>query len=139
MAEDNRINGFGWFLTGLGFGALVGILYAPKSGSETRHDLAREGKEYIRNRSKQVGKRVGTLVDRSKEHVTQSIDRGRTQWTDFVERSKSLVGEQQSRVAATVEARRQAHNADGSSARASGVTSSTTITGTEISPVLQSE
>ena len=56
MSEDTgRGQGVGvaWFLAGLGVGALVGILYAPKSGRETREDLAqrgREGSEYLRNR-----------------------------------------------------------------------------------------
>ena len=45
MAEDNRINGFAWFLAGLGVGALVGILYAPKSGRETRDDLANSARK----------------------------------------------------------------------------------------------
>ena len=48
MAEDNKINGLAWFVAGLGVGALVGILYAPKAGRETREDLingAREGTE----------------------------------------------------------------------------------------------
>ena len=40
MADnDNGVSGFGWFLAGLGIGALVGVLYAPKSGKETRDDL----------------------------------------------------------------------------------------------------
>ena len=38
MADDNGSGGFGWFLAGLGIGALVGVLYAPKSGKETRDD-----------------------------------------------------------------------------------------------------
>ena len=66
MAEDSRVNGFAWFLAGLGIGALTGILYAPKSGRETREDLAnsaREGSEYLRNRSKQVAEQVGVAVD----------------------------------------------------------------------------
>jgi YtxH-like protein len=61
MADEGRINGFAWFLAGLGIGALTGILYAPKSGRETREDLAnsaREGSEYLRNRSKQVAEKV---------------------------------------------------------------------------------
>ena len=59
MSEDTgRGQGVGvaWFLAGLGVGALVGILYAPKSGRETREDLAqrgREGSEYLRNRTRQ--------------------------------------------------------------------------------------
>ena len=40
MAEENKSYGVAWFLAGLGVGALVGILYAPKSGRETREDIA---------------------------------------------------------------------------------------------------
>ncbi len=119
MAEDNRINGFAWFLAGLGVGALAGILYAPKSGRETREDLAssaREGTEYLRTRGKQVAEQVGTIVDKSKEQVgeyvdrgREVVDRGRAQWEDFVERGKSLVGDQSTRVAAAVDAGKQAY------------------------------
>ena len=136
MADDNRINGFAWFFAGLGFGALVGVLYAPKSGRETRDDLAtstRQGKEYLRDRSKQVAEHVGTLVDRGKGQVSQYIDHGRTKWEDFVERGKSLVGEEKSRVAATIEAGSQACKAGSSSASATGVTRSTTATGMKTS------
>jgi len=132
MAEDNRINGFAWFLAGLGVGALVGILYAPKSGRETRDDLAsgaREGAEYLRNRSKEVAEQVGTLVDRGKEQAGEYIDRGRevvdrgrAQWEDFVERGKSLVGEQGTKVAAAVEAGRQAYKSGSSSNVTAGST-----------------
>ena len=37
--ESNNGFGIGWFLAGLGLGALLGVLYAPKSGRETREDL----------------------------------------------------------------------------------------------------
>lgn len=135
MAEDSKINGFAWFLAGVGIGALAGILYAPKSGRETREDLAnsaREGTEYLKNRSKQVAEQVGTIVDKSKEQVgnlvdksreqvgeymdrgREVVDRGRAQWEEFVERGKSLVGDQGSRVAAAVDAGRQAYRATNS-------------------------
>jgi len=47
MAEDqdHRIHHLGWFLAGLGVGAVVGILYAPKSGRETREDIANSARE----------------------------------------------------------------------------------------------
>jgi len=38
------------FLAGLGLGALVGVLYAPKSGRETRQsliDAAEEGRDFV--------------------------------------------------------------------------------------------
>jgi gas vesicle protein len=109
-AEDARVSGLAWFLAGLGVGALVGVLYAPKSGREARVYIAnnaRQGKEYLRSRSKQATERVGTLVGRGKEQVSQYIDRGQTQWRGFVERGKNLVGQRQSRAAAAVEAGRQ--------------------------------
>jgi len=119
MAEDNKIQGLAWFIAGLGVGALVGILYAPKSGRETREDLAqgaREGTEYLRTRTRQAVEEVGALVDKSKEQMNEyvgrgreAVDRGRAQWEEFVERGKSLVTDQGSRVAAAVEAGRDAY------------------------------
>src|SRR5208283_5389777 len=104
MSEENKSYGLAWFLAGLGVGALVGILYAPKSGRETRQNLAtgaREGTEYLRN----SGHQVGEYVDRGREVV----DRGRAQWEEFVERGKNLVTDQTTRVTAAVEAGRQAY------------------------------
>ena len=112
MAEDNKINGLAWFVAGLGVGALVGILYAPKAGRETREDLingTREGAEYLRNRTRQAAEQVGGLVDKSKEHLGEYVDRGRAQWEEFVDRGKSLVAEHTGRLTAAVEAGRQAY------------------------------
>ena len=69
MAEDNKINGLAWFVAGLGVGALVGILYAPKSGRETREDLikgAKEGTEYLRARTREAAEQMGDLVEKGK-------------------------------------------------------------------------
>ncbi len=112
MAEDNKINGLAWFAAGLGVGALVGILYAPKAGRETREDLlngTREGAEYLRNRTRQAADQMGDLVDKGKERAGEYVDRGRAQWEEFVERGKNLVTEQTGRVTAAVEAGRQAY------------------------------
>ena len=121
MAEENKGYGLAWFLAGLGVGALVGILYAPKSGRETREDLltgARDGTDYVRNRARQAAEEVSALVDRSKEQVgeyvdrgREAVDRGRAQWEEFVERGKNLVAEQTGRVTAAVDAGRQAYKA----------------------------
>jgi gas vesicle protein len=112
MAEENKINGLAWFVAGLGVGALVGILYAPKAGRETREDLitgAREGTEYLRARTRQAAEQVADLVDKGKEHVGEYVDRGRAQWEEFVERGKNLVTDQTGRVNAAVEAGEQAY------------------------------
>jgi gas vesicle protein len=123
MADENRSYGLAWFLAGLGVGALVGILYAPKSGKETREDIAksaREGTEYLRAKTREAAENVSALVDKSKEQisamvdkgkeqVSEYVDRGRAQWEEFVERGKNLVADQSNRVSAAVEAGRQAY------------------------------
>jgi gas vesicle protein len=119
MAEENKVNGLAWFLAGLGVGALAGILYAPKSGRETREELisgAREGTEYLRARTRQVVDQMGNLVDQGKQQMgeyaergREVVDRGRAQWEEFVERGKNLVTEQTGRVTAAVDAGRQAY------------------------------
>ena len=123
MSEDTgNGQGVAWFLAGIGVGALIGILYAPKSGRETREDLAqgaREGTEYLRARSRQAAEQAGQIVDKGKEQLNQYVgkgrevvDRGRAQWEDFVERGKNLVSDQTTRVGAAVEAGREAYQAN---------------------------
>lgn len=121
MAEDTKTYGVAWFLAGLGVGALVGILYAPKSGRETRDDLmsnAKDGTEFLRAKTRQAAEEVSALVDKSKQQVSEyvergreAVDRGRAQWEEFVERGKSFVAEQGNRVSAAVDAGKQAYRA----------------------------
>src|SRR5205814_10131589 len=70
VMADNDSNNIGWFLAGLGLGALVGVLYAPKSGKETRDSIvqgALEGREYVTNRGRQAGEQVGQWVDKGRD------------------------------------------------------------------------
>lgn len=76
-----------FFLVGLGIGALVGILFAPKSGEETREFLAQkadEGREYAQRKARELRERAEDLVERSKqsasrqkESLTAAVDAGR--------------------------------------------------------------
>lgn len=119
MAEENRSYGVAWFVAGLGLGALVGILYAPKSGREIREDIAsgaREGTEYLRTRTKQAADEVSAIVDKSRQQMNEyvdrgkeAVDRGRAQWEEFVERGKSTVAEHAGKVSAAVDAGRHAY------------------------------
>lgn len=87
MSDRDSGNNFMWFLAGLGFGALLGVLYAPRSGRETRDAImssAQEGKEYLKNRGREARESVNEWVDRGKDVVnrqkdqfTQAIEAGR--------------------------------------------------------------
>ena len=72
MADDS--NSILWFLAGLGVGAAVGVLYAPKPGSETRETLrskAGEGREFVNERARKAREQASDLVDRGKEVAKQ--------------------------------------------------------------------
>ena len=70
-----------WFLAGLGVGAVVGILYAPRSGSETREALrskAEEGREFVRERARQAREQASEWADRGREAVNQQKEQFRS-------------------------------------------------------------
>lgn len=77
---DHDGSGFGWFLAGLGVGALVGVLYAPRAGSETREVLrskAEEGREYVKGRARDAKQQASDWVDRGRDVVNQQKDQFR--------------------------------------------------------------
>ena len=76
-----------FFLVGLGIGSLVGILFAPKSGDETRDYLsarADEGRDYAQKKARELRERAEDLIERSKEVMsrqkeafTSAVDAGK--------------------------------------------------------------
>ena len=64
---------------GLGVGAVLGILFAPKSGEETRDDIARtlnDGIDELRTRTAKVAHNVREFADQTREHVNEAIEAG---------------------------------------------------------------
>ena len=81
MSDDSSSNGFMWFLAGLGLGALVGVLYAPQSGEETREQLrrsARENADRLRDQARQARDQASQYVDRGREKWSQQRDQFRS-------------------------------------------------------------
>jgi len=78
--SDHDGSGILWFLAGLGLGAAVGVLYAPRAGNETREALrskAEEGREFMRERARQAREQASDWADRGREVVTQQKDQFR--------------------------------------------------------------
>src|SRR6202008_642848 len=77
IMADRDGNTFLWFLAGLGVGAVVGVLYAPRSGNETRDVLrakAEEVREYVRGRARQAREQASDWVERGKDVLNQQKD-----------------------------------------------------------------
>ncbi len=79
--SDNNSNSFLWFLAGLGIGAAAGVLYAPRSGDETRQALrarAEDSREFVRDRARQARDQAASWADRGREVLNQQKEQFRS-------------------------------------------------------------
>jgi gas vesicle protein len=88
---DREGNSFLWFLAGLGVGAVVGVLYAPRAGDETRDVLRSKAQE-------------GT------ERARQQARRAREQANEWMDRGRDVLNQQKEQFRSAYEAGRQAYN-----------------------------
>lgn len=89
MDEDKKLS---YFFLGVGIGVAVGLLFAPKSGEETREMIrskAGEGKDYLKRRSDEAREsaaewveRGRTAVHRQKDHLTAAVEAGKQAYRD---------------------------------------------------------
>jgi gas vesicle protein len=83
MADIEEGGKFGWFLFGAAIGAGVALLYAPKTGKETRNLLSKkseEGRQVVSDTSKEVMDRGREIYDRGKQiadDAAELFERGR--------------------------------------------------------------
>ncbi len=76
--SENGGSKVSYFLVGMGIGALLGILFAPKSGEETREYLGRraeEGREFAQKKTREIRERADDFVDRGRELVEAQKDK----------------------------------------------------------------
>jgi gas vesicle protein len=67
------------FAIGLGVGAIVGMMWAPQSGEETRallRDKAQEGVDGAVAQGKKVAKKAQRAADDAREFITDAVDAG---------------------------------------------------------------
>jgi gas vesicle protein len=67
MSNKNLFKGI---ITGLAIGGVLGVLFAPKSGKQTRQDL----KKAYRATSKDIARRMNDLEDISQSKYDQIVD-----------------------------------------------------------------
>ncbi len=89
MEDDNKLS---YFFLGLGLGVVAGVLFAPKSGEETRDfltskvnegaDLARRRAQELRDQAVDTLERSKSTVQRHKENLTAAVDAGRQAYRD---------------------------------------------------------
>ena len=104
--SDNNNGGdkFLYFMVGAGIGAVFALLFAPKSGRETRDMIARtatdgrdflsnkvnEGRQMVEERGRRIGDDFTTFLDKSKE----AVQRQKEQLTAAFEAGKAAYREE---------------------------------------------
>ena len=91
MNDDNKLS---YFFLGLGLGVAVGVLFAPKSGEETRDFLrskAEEGTDYMKRRAEDLRETAADAIDRSKDtlrrhkdNLSAAVDAGRQAYRETI-------------------------------------------------------
>jgi gas vesicle protein len=100
MQDDNKLS---YFFLGLGVGVAAGILFAPKSGSETRELIrskADEGKEYLKRRSEDIRESAGDILDRGrgvlnrqKDQLNAAVEAGKQAYREAVSGDRTTANE----------------------------------------------
>ena len=96
--SENTGSKVSYFLVGLGVGAVLGILFAPKSGEETREylmDKAEQGRDIAKRRARELRERAEDMYERGKdvlssqrEQISSALEAGKEAYTR--EKSKAL-------------------------------------------------
>jgi gas vesicle protein len=77
MADQDESGKLGWFLAGAVLGGAVALLYAPKSGKETREFINKktsEGKEVLAETGKEVFEKGREVYDKGKQIADDAAD-----------------------------------------------------------------
>ncbi len=80
MADDSSCSGGSgvlWFLAGMGIGTAVGVLFAPKTGRETRDYLmnaAEESRTQVQDKARRVQEQAQQWADRGRDVLNQQKD-----------------------------------------------------------------
>jgi gas vesicle protein len=77
MSEGNGESKLAFFLAGLGIGSVLALLFAPRSGQETRNLIvqrAEEGRDFVKTKSEEIRKQAEDAVEKGKELVTKQKD-----------------------------------------------------------------
>ena len=121
--NDNLSTRLTYLLIGGGIGAVIALLFAPKSGQELRGDLAdatRKGIDRSREAAQQLGERAGEYYESTRERAGELYNQAATRASEVYTQASEKVSEvaqtarataarQTSTVAAAIDAGKKAY------------------------------
>ncbi len=104
-----------YLIIGGGIGAVIALLFAPKSGQELREDIAdvtRKGIEKGKETAAQIQERAGDYYEVSREKASEFYQTAQEKAGELAEKAKSVAASSANPFAAAVEAGKDAYVAE---------------------------
>lgn len=104
-----------YLLIGGGIGAIVALLFAPKSGQELRGDIAdatRKGLEKGREAAGQIGEKAGEYYEVGRERATEFYQTAADKASELTEKAKDAAARTGNPFSAAIEAGKEAYTAE---------------------------
>jgi gas vesicle protein len=113
--ESNVSTKLTYLLIGGGIGAVIALLFAPKSGVELREDIAdatRKGIEKGKEAAAQIQDRAGEYYEVGKERAGEYYQAGRDKAGEIAQKARTAAANTANPFTAAVEAGRDAYNSE---------------------------
>jgi gas vesicle protein len=101
-----------YLLIGGGIGAIIALLFAPKSGQELRGDIAdatRKGIDRSRETAQQLGQRAGEYYESTRDRASDLYSTAAEKVGEVAQTARATAARQTNTVAAAIEAGKKAY------------------------------
>ena len=102
-----------YLLIGGGIGAVIALLFAPKSGQELRGDIAdatRKGIDKSREAAQQLGDRAGEYYEATRDRASEFYSQAAERVGEVAQTARETASRKTSTVAAAIDAGKKAYN-----------------------------
>jgi gas vesicle protein len=110
--DDNISTRLTYLLIGGGIGAVLALLFAPKSGQELRTDIAdatRKGIDRSREAAQQLGERAGEYYESTRERASELYSQAAERVGDLAGTARETASKKTATVAAAIDAGKKAY------------------------------
>ena len=112
MGDDSTSNKLTYLLIGGSIGAILALLFAPKSGQELRGDIAdatRKGIDRSREAAQQLGDRAGEYYEATRDRAAELYSQAAEKMTEVAQGARDAASRQGGTLTAAIDAGKKAY------------------------------
>jgi gas vesicle protein len=112
MGDESISNKLTYLLIGGGIGAIIALLFAPKSGQELRGDIAdatRKGIDRSRETAQQLGDRAGEYYEATRGRAAELYSQAADRVSEVTQNARDAASRQSGTLSAAIDAGKKAY------------------------------